>query len=146
MLELAVGLVAGLLVVAGVAIMIGPSLPRRLGAAAGLFRRLGRARGAGLPADSGLHPSTQRTIASASRLASLLRAHGHEEMAIRLHEATRMLLLDEPAGLRALREQCRRAAAVRLPDRASAERQRQLVAALRAAIRDRAEQLEILFR
>ena len=144
MLELVVGAVVVLLIGAGVAVMVGPRLAHR--ALGGLRDSARRGRSAVRPSPSEPAPNrqVQRILVSASRLATLMRTHGEEEMAISLHEGTRLLATDEPRALRQLRHLSQAAAAIRLSDRGPSERQRQLVVALRNAIHDRAEQLELL--
>ena len=149
MLEVLAGLLAGLLVVAGVIVLMGPN-------AKGLVRRLGtlRRRRPSLsvfqPArqrdvvSSGLNPKTQRVLVAASRLGNWLRAHNLEEIARELRAAAGRMTSDEPAGLYALQTVLRRVRTMNLDDRAAQERLKSLSNELRDAVQDRFEQLELL--
>lgn len=149
MLDALVGVVAGLLILAGVLIMFGPQtmfLIRR-------FRGMQRSRNpfAALqaprkkePAPSGLNPKTQRVLASATRLATWLRAHGQDEVARELRSAAARLATDEAAGLYAMQNALRRVRGLALGDRNAEERLKILSAELRKAVQDRFEQLELL--
>ena len=149
MLEVLAGLLAGLLVVAGVIVLMGPN-------AKGLVRRLGtlRRRRPSLsvfqPArqrdvvSSGLNPKTQRVLVAASRLCNWLRAHNLEEIARELRAAAGRMTSDEPAGLYALQTVLRRVRTMNLDDRAAQERLKSLSNELRDAVQDRFEQLELL--
>src|SRR5207245_10259109 len=85
MLEVLVGLVAGLLVLAGVVVMLGPNAKKLVRRMSGLRRRhpslsvFQPTRTREITA-SGLNPKTQRVLEAASRLGSRLRAHNHEEL------------------------------------------------------------------
>jgi len=149
MLDALVGVVAVLLVLAGVLIMLGPQT-------ASLFRRVrtlrppqGRLRGSpqARPRETvppGLNPKTQRVLVSATRLATWLRAHGQEEAARELRSAAARLATDEPAGLYAMQTALRRVRSLAFDDRNAQERLRLLSADLRKAVQDRFEQLELL--
>jgi hypothetical protein len=149
MLDALVAVVAGLLVIAGILIMVGPqarSLIKRLRTVRGPRRAL-----AGLqpsrPRDvmpPGLNPKTQRVLVSATRLAAWLRAHGQDEVARELRTAAGRLAGDEVAGLYAMQSALRRIRTVALDDRNAQERLRLLSADLRKAVQDRFEQLELL--
>jgi hypothetical protein len=148
-LEVLAGLLAGLLVVAGVIVLMGPN-------AKGLLRRLGtlRRRRPSLsvfqPArqrevvSTGLNPKTQRVLVAASRLGNWLRAHNLEEIARELRTAAGRMTSDEPAGLYALQTVLRRIRTMNLDDRAAQERLKSLSNELRDAVQDRFEQLELL--
>ena len=149
MLEVLAALLAGLLIVAGVIVLMGPN-------AKGLLRRLGalRRRRPSLsvfqPArqrevvSSGLNPKTQRVLVAASRLGNWLRAHNLEEIARELRTAAGRMTSDEPAGLYALQTVLRRVRTMNLDDRAAQERLKSLSNELRDAVQDRFEQLELL--
>lgn len=152
MLEVVVGLAAAVLVCAGIVIALGPALPRRVRAFRLLLRRLldQRATPARLqPHDlgqSGLHPTTQRAMHTASRMATLLQANGLAGQAADLRAAARQVAVHETEGLRALRRVDLELQQVRLEDEGAYLRFRQLQRELRQHVGDRAEQLEILFR
>jgi hypothetical protein len=149
MLDVLVGLVAGLLIVAGILVMMGPN-------AKGLLRRLRmvRRRRPSLSvfqparpreiAPSGLNPKTQRVLVAASRLGNWLRAHSHEDVARELRSAAGRMTSDEPAGLYAMQTVLRRLRSMNLDDRGAQERLKALSNELRDAVQDRFEQLELL--
>ena len=149
MLDAVVAVVAGLLVVAGVLVMLGPQTT-------GLVRRLRSARPprpsmpavrASRPREAmppGLNPKTQRVLISATRLATWLRAHGQDDVARELRAAAARLATDEPSGLYAMQTTLRRMRTLEMPDRSAAERLRVLAADLRKSVQDRFEQLELL--
>lgn len=149
MLDALVGVVAGLLIVAGVLVILGPQtmgIVRRM-------RGIRRSRNpfAALqaprtkePAVSGLNPKTQRVLASATRLATWLRAHGQDEIARELRSAAAKLATDEASGLYAMQNTLRRLRGLSLGDRNAEERLKILSAELRKAVQDRFEQLELL--
>lgn len=149
MLDAVVAIVAGLLVVAGILVMLGPqtrSLIRKLRSARPPRRtarspRAARSREAVPP---GLNPKTQRVLVSATRLATWLRAHGQDDVARELRAAAARLATDEPSGLYAMQTALRRMRGLELTDRNAAERLRLLAADLRKAVQDRFEQLELL--
>ena len=151
MLDAVVAIVAGLLIVAGILVMLGPqtaSLVRRIrsvrirprGAASG--PRPGARPRDGVP--PGLNPRTQRVLVSATRLATWLRAHGQDEVARDLRAAAARLATDEPSGLYAMQTALRRVRTLELSDRSAGERLRVLSLDLRKAVQDRFEQLELL--
>jgi hypothetical protein len=149
MLELVAGLIAGLLMVAGILVIIGPSLK-------GILRRVSalrppRSRVSVFQAASprevvppGLNPKTQRVMVAAARLANWLRAHHHEDLARELRNAAARLAGDEATGLYAMHTVLRRLKSLSTEDRASQERLRALSSELRTAVQDRFEQLELL--
>ena len=149
MLEIVAGVLAGLLVVAGIVIMIGPSasgIIRRLRTARNATRSLSvfqptRSRDAAAP---GLNPKTQRVLVGAARLANWLRAHGHDDLARELRHSAARMTGDEPAGLYAMQTVLRRLRTLSLADRGAQERLRILSDELRTAVQDRFEQLELL--
>ncbi len=148
-LEVLAGLVAGLLIVAGILVMMGPN-------AKGLVRRLStlRRRRPSLSVfqpvrpreavSSGLNPKTQRVLVAASRLGNWLRAHSQEQVARELRSAAGRMTSDEPAGLYAMQTVLRRIRSTSLDDRGAQERLKALSNELRDAVQDRFEQLELL--
>jgi hypothetical protein len=149
MLDALIGVVAALLVLAGVLIMLGPQTASLIRRARSLRRPLGPLRGPLAPRQrdpvpAGLNPKTQRVLVSATRLATWLRAHGQDESARELRAAAARLATDEPAGLYAMQSALRRVRSLALDDRNAHERLRLLSADLRKAVQDRFEQLELL--
>ncbi len=149
MLEVLVGVVVGLLVVAGILVMMGPSTAR-------VIRRV-RAirRPAGVPSvfqtakphevvPPGLNPKTQRVLVAAARLTSWLRAHGHDDLSRELRSAAGRITGNEAAGLYAMQTALRRVRSLSLDDRSAQERLKVLTSELRTAVQDRFEQLELL--
>lgn len=149
MLELAAGLLAGLLMLAGILVIIGPSLKgiiRRLAALRSKRPRISVFQAAG-PREvvpPGLNPKTQRVMVAAARLANWLRAHNHDDLSHELRSAAARLAGDEPAGLYAMHTVLRRLRSLSSDDRAAQERLRVLSTELRTAVQDRFEQLELL--
>ncbi len=149
MIEVLAGVVAGLLIVAGVIVMMGPN-------AKGLLRRIGmlRRRRPSLSVfqpprsreavTAGLNPKTQRVLVAASRLGNWLRAHNHEEVARALRSAAGRITSDEPAGLYAMQTVLRRLRSLGFDDGGAQERLKALSNELRDAVQDRFEQLELL--
>jgi hypothetical protein len=150
-LEVVVAFTAAVLVLAGIAVALGPTLPRRLRAMRLLLRR---ATSQPLPAPAdrrslvlpGLHPTTQRAIQAASRMSALLTANGHEGYAADLRAAARQTGVHEVEGLRALRRVDLELQHLRIEDEGAYLRFRQLQKELRQHVGDRAEQLELLLR
>jgi hypothetical protein len=149
MLDALVGVVAGLLIVAGILVMLGPRTLTILRRARGLRRshnpfaalQMPRTREA---APTTLHPKTQRVLASAARLATWLRAHGQDEIARELRAGAARLATDEASGLYAMQTTLRRLRGLSMGDRNADERLKVLSAELRKAVQDRFEQLELL--
>src|SRR5216684_9023738 len=148
MLEVLVGVVVSLLVVAGILVMLGPNLK-------GTIRRIRAVqRPATVPSvfqnrpremvPPGLNPKTQRVLVAAARLSNWLRAHSHEEVARDLRSAAARMTSDEPAGLYALQTVLRRLRSLSLDDRGAQERLKALSNELKDAVQDRFEQLELL--
>jgi hypothetical protein len=146
MLDVLVGSVVGLLVVAGLLVMLGPNL-------APVFRRL-RAieRPTKVPAvflnrheavQPGLNPKTQRVLVASARLVSWLRAHGSESLARELRAAAARITTNEPAGLYALQSMVRKVRALKV-DEPEQDRLKALAQELHTAVQDRFEQLELL--
>jgi hypothetical protein len=148
-IEVLAGVIAALLIGAGVIVMMGPN-------AKGLLRRIGmlRRRRPSLSvfqpsrphevATTGLNPKTQRVLLAASRLGNWLRAHNHEEVARALRSAAGRITSDEPAGLYAMQTVLRRLRSLNLDDGGAQERLKLLSNELRDAVQDRFEQLELL--
>ena len=147
MLDALVGIVAGLLVVTGILVILGPqtrTLLRRARAIRPPRPSLPAARPAREVAPPALNPKTQRVLVSSTRLAQWLRAHGQEEVARDLRAAAGRLASDEASGLYAMQTALRRLKTVELEDRSAHERLRILSTDLRKAVQDRFEQLELL--
>ena len=148
MLDVVVGLVVGLLVVAGIIVMLGPTTGTLINRARDLRRasvpsvfQAAQPREA-LP--SGLNPKTQRVLVAAARLGNWLRAHGQDDLARELRSAGGKITGNEPAGLYAMQVALRRLRTINLDDRPSQERLKALTNELRIAVQDRFEQLELL--
>jgi hypothetical protein len=149
MFEALVGIVVGLLVVAGIAVMMGPNLTRLIRRARSIQRptrvpsvfQAGRQREVVPP---GLNPKTQRVLVAAARLSTWLRAHGNEEVAREVRSAAARMAGNEPAGLYALQTVLRKLRALTIDDGGSQERLKSLSGELRTAVQDRFEQLELL--
>ena len=146
MLAAIVAVMVLVLVTAGILIMVGPgSLIRRIRSIAVP---------SGVPqvfeprrpreAQPAVNPKTQRVLVAAARLASWLRAHGHEEAARDIRNASARMTGNEAAGLYALQTALRRIRVVNVTEGSSQERVQALVDELRAAVQDRFEQLELL--
>jgi hypothetical protein len=148
MLDVVVALVVGLLVVAGIIVMLGP-------ATGTLIKRARDLRRASVPSvfqaaqpreavPSGLNPKTQRVLVAAARLGNWLRSHGQDDLARELRSAGGKITGNEPAGLYAMQVVLRRLRTINLDDRPSQERLKALTNELRIAVQDRFEQLELL--
>ena len=149
MLDGLVAVVAGLLIVAAILVMLGPQTMSILRRVRGIRRTRNpfaalQAPRSREPLPPGLHPKTQRVLASATRLATWLRAHGQDEIARELRSAAARLANDEPSGLYAMQTTLRRIRGLSMGDRNADERLRLLSAELRKAVQDRFEQLELL--
>ena len=148
MLDVVVGLVVTLLIVAGILVMLGPTTTTLIRRA----RDLRRARVPSVfqaaqprePVPSGLNPKTQRVVVASARLGSWLRSHGQDDLARELRSADGKMTGNEAAGLYAMQLVLRRLRALSLEDRASQERLKALTNELRVAVQDRFEQLELL--
>lgn len=147
LLELLVGFVVGLLVVAGILVMVGPNLK-------GTIRRIRSVRrpttvpsvfqkGPHEAVPPGLNPKTQRVLVAAARLSNWLRTHGNEELSRELRGAAARMTSNEPAGLYAMQTALRKLKALTIEDN-SRERLNALSNELRIAVQDRFEQLELL--
>ena len=145
MLEVVIGLLAGLLAVVGIAIMVGPALPRSLGFA----RRRARPPAAprrrlAAPAPTELHPTTVWALSLTARLLGLLKEQGMDRHAAALRMAGKRLQVDEPNGIQAMRQVVRHLRGVRLDDDSDQRIFQGLVGQLQKALDERAEQLELL--
>lgn len=147
MLDALVAVTVGLLVIAGVLVIIGPSkVMRRLrsvrpsGRIPAMFEPRTR-RDAVPPA---LNPKTQRVLVAAARLATWLRTHGQDDMAREIRNAAARMTGNEAAGLYALQNALRRMRVVNVSDSSAQERLKTLAGELRTAVQDRFEQLELL--
>jgi hypothetical protein len=148
MLEVVIAAVVGLLLIAGLLVMLGPTTGV-------LIRRAKSIRRARVPSvfqaaqpreavPSGLNPKTQRVLVASARLGNWLRAHGHDDIARELRSAAGRMAGNEAAGLYALQIVLRRLRALNLDDRNAQERLKSLTTELRTAVQDRFEQLELL--
>jgi hypothetical protein len=149
LLELSVGFVVTLLVVAGILVMLGPSTTR-------VLRRIrAMRRPASVPSvfqaakprevvPPGLNPKTQRVLVAAARLTNWLRAHGQDELSRELRSAAGRITGNEAAGLYAMQSVLRRLRSLNLDERSAQERLKELTNELRTAVQDRFEQLELL--
>jgi hypothetical protein len=150
LIDLIVGLGAALLIGLGLVIIAGPALPRALRALVALLRHAGdhieppKAVSAPEVVIGALHPSSQRALQAATQLSSLLRTHGHGELAAQLRAAGRRLTTDEASGLRGLARLLPRLQRISLTGDDADHRLRILVQELKVMVADRAEQLELL--
>ena len=148
MLEVAVGVVVGLLLVAGILVMLGPSTGVLIRRARSIHRtRVPSVFQAAQPreaAPAGLNPKTQRVLVAAARLGNWLRAHGHDDLSRELRSAAGRITGNEPAGLYAMQTLLRRMRSLNLDDEGAQERLKSLTTELRTAVQDRFEQLELL--
>src|SRR6202163_2418570 len=147
LLELLVGFIVSLLVVAGVLVMVGPNLKstlrrirsmRRPTTVPSVFQK-----GPHEAAPPGLNPKTQRVLMAAARLSNWLRAHGQEDLSRELRGAAARLTSNEPVGLYPMRSALRKVRTISL-DESSQKRMTALSTELRTAVQDRFEQLELL--
>jgi|SRR5579859_836884 len=149
MLEALVGVVVGLLILAGVLVIFGPNVKGTLGRMSRIPRptkvpaafQTARSRDV-MPAV--LNPKTQRVLVAAARLASWLRAHAQEDVAREIRTAAARINGNEPAGLYALQTALHRIRVVNIHDTAAQARLKALVKELHIAVEDRFEQLELL--
>lgn len=148
MLDVVVGLVVTLLIVAGILVMLGPTTGTLIKRA----RDVRRARVPSVfqvaqppePVPSGLNPKTQRVLVASARLGSWLRSRGQDDLARELRSAGGKMTGSEAAGLYAMQVVLRRLRTLNLDDRPSQERLKSLTNELRIAVQDRFEQLELL--
>jgi hypothetical protein len=148
MLEVAVGVVVGLLLVAGILVMLGPTTGVLIRRARSIRRtRVPSVFQAAQPREAtpaGLNPKTQRVLVAAARLGNWLRAHGHDDLSRELRSAAGRITGNEPAGLYAMQTLLRRMRSLNLDDEGAQERLKSLTTELRTAVQDRFEQLELL--
>ena len=148
MLDVVIAVVVGLLLVAGILVMLGPTTGVLMRRARDLRRaRVPSVFQAAQPREavpSGLNPKTQRVLVAAARLGSWLRAHGHDDLSRELRSAGGKITSNEAAGLYAMQTTLRRLRSLSLDDRTSQERLKSLTTELRIAVQDRFEQLELL--
>jgi hypothetical protein len=148
MLEVVVGVVVGLLLVAGILVMLGPTTGMLIRRARDLRRaRVPSVFQAAQPREvvpPGLNPKTQRVLLAAARLGNWLRAHGHDDLSRELRSAAGKITGNEAAGLYAMQTLLRRLRSLSLDDKSSQERLKSLTSELRTAVQDRFEQLELL--
>jgi hypothetical protein len=148
MLEVAVGVVVGLLLVGGILVMLGPTTGVLIKRARSLRRsRVPSVFQAAQPREAvppGLNPKTQRVLVAAARLSNWLRAHGHDDLSRELRSAAGKITGNEPAGLYAMQNALRRLRSLSLDDKGAQERLKSLTTELRTAVQDRFEQLELL--
>jgi hypothetical protein len=142
-LEVVVGLVAALLVVIGVAVMIGPALPRSLGFARVRSRATAPRRPA-RKAPAELHPTTVRALSVTARHLGILKEQGMDRQAAAMRMAGKRLQVDEANGIQAMRQVLRHLRGVRLEDDSDQRIFQGLVSQLQKALDERAEQLELL--
>jgi hypothetical protein len=148
MLDVVIGVVVGLLLVAGILVMLGPTTGTLIKRARELRRtsvpsvfQAAQPREAVAP---GLNPKTQRVLIAAARLGNWLRAHGHDDVSRELRTAGGKITSNEAAGLYAMQIVLRRLRSLNVDDRSSQERLKSLTVELRVAVQDRFEQLELL--
>jgi hypothetical protein len=143
-----VALVAGLLIIAGVIVILGPrSVARSIRSLIPRPTRVPAVFDTKRPREVSpqtMNPKTQRVVVASARLANWLRLHGHEDYAREIRGAAARLTGNEPAGLYALQTAMRRIRVVNVSDSGSQERLKGLVSELRDAVQDRFEQLELL--
>ena len=142
MLELVIVLVAGLLLLTGVGIIAGPSLPRLLFTPRSRRRRLARPF---LTVPGSVHPTVERALGATSSLIGLLDRRGLRRQAAALRSAGDRLRREEEAGIYAMGDVVRALRRLDLsqsPDEAGAVEA--LLEQISDALRDRAEQLELL--
>jgi len=149
LLEVLVGVVVTLLVVAGILVMLGPSTTRIIRSIRAIRRpaTVPSVFQAAKPREvvpPGLNPKTQRVLVGAARLTNWLRAHGHEDLARELRGAAGRITSNEAAGLYAMQTVLRRLRSISLDERGAQERLKALTNELRIAVQDRFEQLELL--
>jgi hypothetical protein len=142
-LEVVVGAVAALLVLIGIAVIVGPALPRSLGFARGRGR-LPAPRRPRRSAPAELHPTTVRALSVTARLMGMLKEHSMDRHAAALRLAGRRLQVDEPNGIHAMRQVLRHLRGVHLEDDSDQRIFQGLIGQLQKALDERAEQLELL--
>lgn len=150
MLEAVAGLIALVLVVTGIAIMVGPApwrALRRRRAERRLqprpVRTVRSAERVPVPDTTAINPTTQRALSSAAKLVDLLTDHGAQRHATAVRLAAGRLRHEEVNGIYAMQEALSHLQRVRVDDRADQEILQGLIATVERALHDRMEQLEI---
>lgn len=150
MLEAVAGLIALLLILTGVAIMVGPGPWRNLRRRRAErtlrprpARPVRKAERVPVPDTMAIHPTTQRALSSAAKLVDLLSDHGAQRHATAVRLAAGRLRHEEVNGIYAMQEALSHLQRVRVDDRADQEILQGLIATVERALRDRMEQLEI---
>ena len=150
MLEAVAGLIALLLIVTGLAIMVGPgpwrNLRRRRAERRLQPRPVRPVRSPArvpVPDTTALNPTTQRALSSAAKLVDLLTDHGAQRHATAVRLAAGRLRHEEVNGIYAMQEALSHLSRVKVDDRADQEILQGLIATVQRALRDRMEQLEI---
>jgi hypothetical protein len=141
-LEVVIGVVAGLLFVVGIAIMVGPSMPRRFRLPRRPMAKLPAPRRRAAPAD--LHPTTVRALSVTARLLAMLKEHGFERETAELRSAGKQLQVEETSGIHAMRQVLKHLRGVRFDDESDNRIFHGLVSQLQKVMDDRAIQLELL--
>jgi hypothetical protein len=148
MLEVVIGVVVVLLMVAGILVMLGPTTGV-------LIRRARNIRGARVPSvfqaamprevgPAGINPTSQRVLEAAARLGNWLRAHGHSDLYREVRHAAVRINSNEAAGLYAMQTVLRKVRSLTFDERIVEERLKTLTNELMKAVQDRFEQLELL--
>src|SRR5260221_1667413 len=120
MLEVLVGFVVSLLVLAGILVILGPNLK-------GVIRRVRSVRRpAQVPsvfqsrpremAPPGMNPKTQRVLVAAARLSNWLRAHGQEDLSPELRRGAAKMTTHEPARPYAMQTALRKLRGTRIDE------------------------------
>lgn len=153
MLEAVAGLIALLLILTGIAIMVGPAPWRNLRRRraerrlqprpARPSRAVRSAEQVPVPDTASINPTTQRALSSAARLVDLLSDHGAQRHATAVRLAAGRLRHEEVNGIFAMQDALSHLQRVRIDDRADQEILQGLIATVDRALRDRMEQLEI---
>lgn len=142
MLDLVIGVVAGLLLLTGIGLIAGASLPRLLFAPRSRHRRLTRPF---LTVPGSVHPTVEHALSATSSLITLLDKRGLRRQAAALRAAGDRLRREEEAGIYAMSDVLRTLRRLDLsqsPDEAGD--MAALLERVSVALRDRAEQLELL--
>jgi hypothetical protein len=141
MLELVIGVVAALLLLTGVAIMVGPALPRVLSTPRTRRRRLTRPF---LTVPGSVHPTVERALSATSSLIALLDLRGQRRQAGALRAAGERLRREEADGIYAMTDVLRTLRGVEPDGGEDGESLTGLIGQISDALTDRAEQLELL--
>ena len=147
MLDLLAALAALLLIAIGAFIIAGPALTRWLRLPRPSLRSRTTKISMPRPSVGGfhdLHPTSQKVVAIASKIEALLRNNTLEVEARELRGASQRIRTDEANGIYAMQVALRRLKTIHLRDGAEGRRLQQLSNELAGAVKDRAEQLELL--